>query len=257
MILRRLTANLRAQNWTAIGIEFLIVVLGVFIGTQVANWNQARLEKQATNRMLDQLRPELHNQLAFFESARAYYATTRRYAGRAFAGWAGDPRISDNDFVIAAYQASQAYGIGINAQNWALTFGGDHLRDIDDSRLRRDIAVILTADYEPVSFNAVATPYREHVRRVIADALQEQIRERCGDRNVEQEGAQYLITLPASCSLELDPAQAARTAASLRAHPELVGELNWHLAAVSSYLANMEGLEASFRELERSFGKRS
>jgi hypothetical protein len=58
MILRRLSANLRAQNWTAIAIEFFIVVLGVFIGTQVANWNQARLEKQATNRMLDQLRPE-------------------------------------------------------------------------------------------------------------------------------------------------------------------------------------------------------
>ena len=83
MILRRLTTNLRAQNWTAIAIEFLIVVFGVFIGTQVANWNQARLEKQATNRMLDQLRPELNNQLAFFESARTYYSTTRRYADQA------------------------------------------------------------------------------------------------------------------------------------------------------------------------------
>jgi hypothetical protein len=37
MILRRLTQNLRAQNWTAIVIELLIVVVGVFIGTQVAN----------------------------------------------------------------------------------------------------------------------------------------------------------------------------------------------------------------------------
>ena len=62
MILRRLSANLRAQNWTAIAIEFVIVVVGVFIGTQVSNWNQGRLEKQATNRMLDQLRPEIQNQ---------------------------------------------------------------------------------------------------------------------------------------------------------------------------------------------------
>jgi hypothetical protein len=66
MILRRLSANLRGQNWTAIGIEFLIVVVGVFIGTQVANWNQARLEKQATGRMLMQLVPELRAELAFF-----------------------------------------------------------------------------------------------------------------------------------------------------------------------------------------------
>ena len=53
MILRRLTENLRAQNWTAITIEFAIVVIGVFVGTQVSNWNQARLEKQATTRMLE------------------------------------------------------------------------------------------------------------------------------------------------------------------------------------------------------------
>ena len=64
MILRRLTANVKAQNWTAIAIEFVIVVIGVFIGTQVSNWNQERVEKQATERMLEQLVPELRNQLA-------------------------------------------------------------------------------------------------------------------------------------------------------------------------------------------------
>ena len=46
------------------------------------------------------------------------------------AGWRGDHRISDDQFVIAAYQASQIYGIGINAQNWTLTFGGTQLRDM-------------------------------------------------------------------------------------------------------------------------------
>jgi len=257
MILRRLTANLRAQNWTAIGIEFVIVVVGVFIGTQVSNWNQARLEKQATNRMLEQLRPELKNQLDFFQSARTYYATTRHFADQAFGGWNGDPRIDDNQFVIAAYQASQVYGIGINPQNWTLTFGGDHLRDIDDSLVRRNLAVILTADYAPVSFDAVATPYREHVRQIIPDEIQERIRSVCGDRNILHEGAQYTVALPPSCSLKVNPADAARTAASLRSHPELVSELNWHLAAIATYLANMQGLEASFRELDRSFEKRS
>jgi hypothetical protein len=257
MILRRLTANLRAQNWTAIAIEFLIVVFGVFIGTQVANWNQARLEKQATNRMLDQLRPELNNQLAFFESARTYYSTTRRYADQAFAGWAGDPRVSDNDFVIAAYQASQIYGIGINAQNWALTFGGDQMREIDDPRLRRDLAVILTADYEPVGFNAMATPYRQHVRQVMPDSVQEEIRSRCGDRNIAREGVQFLVALPATCGLKLDAAKAAEAARLLRAHRELIDELNWHLASISNYLTNVDGLEGQFRTLDKSFNERS
>jgi hypothetical protein len=257
MILRRLSANLRAQNWTAIAIEFFIVVLGVFIGTQVANWNQARLEKQATNRMLDQLRPELQNQLAFFNSARDYYAITRRYAAQALAGWNGDPHVSDAQFVIAAYQASQIYGIGINAQNWALTFGGDQMREIDDPRLRRDLAVILTADYEPVGFSAMATPYRQHVRQVLPDSVQDQVRNSCGDRNVTREGAQFLVALPPTCGLELDPAKAAEAARLLRAHRELVEELNWHLAAIANYLTNVDGLEGQFRTLDSSFEKRS
>ena len=257
MILRRLTANLRAQNWTAIAIEFVIVVLGVFIGTQVANWNQARLEKQATNRMLDQLRPELQNQIAFFDSARDYYAITRRYAAQALAGWNGDPKVSDNEFVIAAYQASQIYGIGINAQNWALTFGGDQMREIDNPKLRRDLAVVLTADYEPVGFNAMATPYRQHIRQVLADSVQEEIRGRCNDRNVSREGSQYLIALPATCGLELDPREAAEAARLLRTHRELIEELNWHLAMIANYLTNVDGLEGQYRALDRSFDERS
>jgi hypothetical protein len=257
MILRRLSSNLKAQNWTAIAIEFVIVVVGVFIGTQVSNWNQVRLEKLATSRMLEQLRPELNNQLAFFDSARVYYRISRRYARQALAGWSGDPKVSDNQFVIAAYQASQIYGIGINAQNWTLTFGGDQMRDIDDPVLRRDLGVILTADYEPVGFNAMATPYREHVRQVIPDVVQDQIRAQCGDHNVEREGSQFIVALPPSCALQLDPGEAARTAALLRAHPELVNELNWHLAALANYLTNVDGLEGSFRTLERSFDKRS
>jgi hypothetical protein len=257
MILRRLSANLKAQNWTAISIEFLIVVVGVFIGTQVSNWNQARLEKQATNRMLDQLRPEIQSQFEFFESARVYYRSTKPYADQALAGWAGDHRISDNQFVIAAYQASQIYGIGINAQNWALTFGGNQMRDIDDPRVRRDLAVVLTADYEPVGFNAVSTPYRQHVRQISPSTVQDQIRASCGDRNVTREGAQYLVVLPVSCPLKLDPAEAAKAAAELRAHRELVPELNWHLAAIANYLTNVDGLQGAFRALEKSLQKRS
>jgi len=41
---RRLREQLRDQNWTAIGIDLVIVVVGVFIGLQVANWNDSRRE---------------------------------------------------------------------------------------------------------------------------------------------------------------------------------------------------------------------
>ena len=46
MLLRRITKHVKDQNWFAIGIDFCIVVIGVFIGIQVANWNEARAERK-------------------------------------------------------------------------------------------------------------------------------------------------------------------------------------------------------------------
>jgi len=36
MILCRVTEHVKAQNWFAVGIDFLIVVTGVFIGIQLS-----------------------------------------------------------------------------------------------------------------------------------------------------------------------------------------------------------------------------
>lgn len=38
MILRRLSQSLKQQNWMAIWVEFLIVVVGIFVGVQVNGW---------------------------------------------------------------------------------------------------------------------------------------------------------------------------------------------------------------------------
>lgn len=42
LILRRVIQHFRNQEWTAIGIDFVIVVFGVVIGILVANWNENR-----------------------------------------------------------------------------------------------------------------------------------------------------------------------------------------------------------------------
>ena len=55
MILRSVTRHVREQNWFAVGLDFLIVVLGVFIGIQVANWNDARFDRQREQAFLQAL----------------------------------------------------------------------------------------------------------------------------------------------------------------------------------------------------------
>jgi hypothetical protein len=251
MILRRLTANLRAQNWTAIAVEFILLVLGVYLGILAANWNLQRAEREETGRLLSALGTELAEIQVDLDSMDAYYAVSGRYATRALAGWRGDPAVSDNEFVIAAYQASQINGVGTNSSVWADMFGADNLRNIDDLPLRQNLRNLMAFDYDLVDLSAAMSRYREEVRKVIPDAQQDAIRARCGD--IQKPNG--TLVLPATCGLVLPSAEAARTAAALRARPELVGELNWHGALIATQLQNIETLRFYSRDLARKIAR--
>ncbi|MEQ8177943.1 MAG: hypothetical protein RIA10_06370 [Amphiplicatus sp.] len=58
MILRRVIAHFRKQEWTAIALDFLIVVVGVFVGLQVNNWNEARRDSALQEKLLERLEEE-------------------------------------------------------------------------------------------------------------------------------------------------------------------------------------------------------
>lgn len=44
MRLRRILLLFGAQNWFSVVVELVVVIVGVFLGIQVANWNDARLD---------------------------------------------------------------------------------------------------------------------------------------------------------------------------------------------------------------------
>lgn len=92
MILRRLSQSLKEQNWTAISIEFVLLVVGVFLGIQVANWNEDRQLETHRSGALARLHAESEAAIAYLE--------------RRFGMIAGDAelrsevlrRLSDNDW---------------------------------------------------------------------------------------------------------------------------------------------------------------
>ncbi|MEO0694615.1 MAG: hypothetical protein AAFY84_00820 [Pseudomonadota bacterium] len=67
MILRRITEHVKAQNWTAVALDFVIVVVGVFIGIQVSNWNATEDQKQRQQVALADLFTESQAIIAIIE----------------------------------------------------------------------------------------------------------------------------------------------------------------------------------------------
>lgn len=56
---RRWTERAGRQDWFAIAIDFIIVVVGVFLGIQAANWNESRKERAEERRYYSQIIDDL------------------------------------------------------------------------------------------------------------------------------------------------------------------------------------------------------
>ena len=71
LILRRIAVQLREQNWFALAAEFFIVVVGVFLGLQAANWNEERQERKDEEAILARLQAETATLLEVVREERA------------------------------------------------------------------------------------------------------------------------------------------------------------------------------------------
>ena len=243
----RAIAFLRNWDWKHIFAESLVVVLGVVIGMEVSNWNQDRQDQERYEKLLVQLAPGLEGNISFYSSVNTYYDTTDTYAAMAMAGWARDPAISDREFVSAAYQASQVIASGVNDENLAGIFGGSQLLDIEDDGVRAALIHYVTTDTAFLQFDRVTTPYRENVRRIMPEAIQLAIREQCGDRaRPENSKGTYL---PATCDLDAPEQDIRAAAAALRAQPELLEDLRWHISETATYRYNMSKQEKTTQQL--------
>lgn len=75
MILRRVIEHVKAQNWTAVGIDFAIVVVGVYLGLQVQEWSKSRDDRQRESQIVADM-------LADLQIDRSQYANGIEYALR-------------------------------------------------------------------------------------------------------------------------------------------------------------------------------
>ena len=54
-MLRRVIEDVKTQNWFAVVLEFLIVVLSIFFALQANNWNEARKDRIDERRLISRL----------------------------------------------------------------------------------------------------------------------------------------------------------------------------------------------------------
>jgi len=67
MIIRRMAEAIREQNWFTVIIEILIVVIGIFLGLQVTEWNEVRKDHVNYEQALERLKDEVTDSLEIID----------------------------------------------------------------------------------------------------------------------------------------------------------------------------------------------
>ena len=178
MILSRIVHHLKTQNWTAVAIEFVIVIAGVVIGFQVTAWNADRAAEARADSYLERFILDLATDAHFYGLDRNFRGLVLENGERALrATEATGSTESEWQSIRAFWNASQMSGRPtINSTYVELTSAGE-LALIADSGLRGALTQYYTNTINPALTDASA--YRTHVRGLIPLRLQQYLWEAC------------------------------------------------------------------------------
>lgn len=241
MILRRLSQSMKEQNWAAIWIEFVLLVVGVFLGIQVSNWNAQRADQRRANELFVRLVDDLQTETKTLAWLRDYYETTVAYAKVALHGVEEPSAVDPEAFVIGAYQASQWQEPVSSRSTFDEIVATGALNLLGSAKTRALLVGYYEYDWTK-SMTATSSPrYRELVRGAMPYEIQQAIVKACGDQ-LSVVGRTVLVSLPSRCTIDVPADEIERAAAALRATPGFEAALRYQLAEndvkVVAYSAN-------------------
>ena len=93
MVLEKLASAIAEQNWFTVFLEVLIVIVGIFIGLQVDDWNEARKDRIREIEYLQRIDGELAQDISAFEDGISI-ANTRLQDAKLILETLADPAIA-------------------------------------------------------------------------------------------------------------------------------------------------------------------
>lgn len=239
MILRSITRHVKDQNWFAVGIDFLIVVVGVFIGIQVSNWNEARQNRALADDYLGRLTTDLVTEQALWQAAIDYFATARAYGLQALDGFDRHPEELDAGFLAAVYQASQVWYVAPNRATFDELQSTGRITLIENHDLRNTLANHYLRSAQTGVTLQQTSQYRRVARLHLGQPVQNAVRTHCGDRWVTDATNFYYVALPSPCEIDLPPEIVREEIAAIHANTEVKQELRFHLSVLDANLGVM------------------
>lgn len=242
MILRRVVEHMKAQHWTAVAIELVIVVLGVFIGIRASNWNQARVDARLGQSYVRRLIHDLGQDRVAITARVDYYTAilhSIQVTDELLRTADADPRA----LVINAYRASEVDYTPPVRSTWDEIVSSGHAGMLPPVTVQLGLPQYYAFDLgRDVYEQGLASPYRRTVRSIIPITMEAAIREGCSD---ERNSYGVLTGFAKTCRFRSSPAALAQVASELRANPAVAADLRFQYGIVRSALNDLAGLKSN------------
>lgn len=253
MLLRRITEHVKAQNWTAIAIDFVIVVVGVVIGLQVSNWNEDWQNSSRTQNYYSRLVDDLESEQSALIARLEYMVVTDRYGESALAVLDDSSADRTSQFLIALYQASQIWTYSVQRATYDEILSSGVAEAIPEPELRTHLANFYLNAEAVRQVIVASTPYRQRIRLFLPYSIQTAIRESCSDLYIPVERNLLILELPETCAIEFKQGQIIEAINSLDEYPMLERELVQRMASLavsqSSIRAHLLQIDSLIEEL--------
>ena len=241
MLLRRVIEHVKNQNWTAVALDFAIVVIGVFAGIQVSNWNENRAASSNAEIYTDRLLGDLREEAWIHRYHIAYYEDVLQAAERAMQGFEDEAGLTDEEFLINAYRASQYTWWNPRRATFDELVATGGLGLVKDARLRTTaLAVYASPLRQEIEQRGRGSRYRETFRMTIPTDVHRAIAQQCGDQAIPVGDLDLLgSVLSYECSLGLPTETVVSAARILRGNPELAPALRLRIATIETQLSDL------------------
>lgn len=224
MILRKFTKHITDQNWFAVGLDVIVVITGIFLGLQVADWNEERKSAELRQFYVERLLRDIDNdkmnavaRVRYFEVVKSYAEQALEYLDKPSA-----EQTPTSQILIAFMLASSKWESYHNQVTFDELKSTGRIQLIGDFGKREVVNQYYDAAKQRQNELLHADEYFHIIRSIIRPDIQESILEQC-----EEVSGAILIDLVINpfCDLVLDQERVAVMLQQITDAPAIKSEL--------------------------------
>ncbi len=226
MILRRIADGIKNQDWFVVLIEIFIVVVGIYIGLQVDDWNRERENKVVTQTYYARLIDDLLNEKESLNLRIRYYEVAQEHGFSALGTLNSNDAQKNEHFLVDLYQASQIWPYTPQRSTYDEMLAGGIAQVIPDPLLRTQLANYFVNIEMTRLVVRDQMIYRERIRQFLPYSIQLAIRQTCGDRFKFLETFLLRAHLVENCTLEFSEEEIREGITAVAGYENVSQDLN-------------------------------